>query len=155
MMALPNFDELQRLKLEQTQKALAGSLFSSSMMGMGQRSPLEHVIEQVAAANKENDALRKDVQSLRADLQQMLEADAARHQADRDLASQRVGIANLTLNMFEAFEVAMRDLIASINGLPRTDAQATYHPALNSLYNNLYVIHTSLIELRRTVQQDL
>lgn len=153
-MALPNFDELQRLKLEQAQKAIAGSLFSPSMMAMGQRSPLEHVIEQVAAA-KENDALRRDVQSLRADLQQMLEADARRHEADRDRANQRVGIANLTLNMFEAFEVAMRDLITSINGLPRTDAQATYHPALNSLYNNLQVIHTSLIELRRTIHQDL
>ena len=155
MMALPNFDELQRLKLEQAQKAMAGSLFSSSMMGVDQRSPLEHIIEQVAAANKENAALRKDVQSLRADMQQMLEADARRHEADRGRANQRVGIANLTINMFEAFEVAMRDLITSINGLPRTDAQATYHPALNSLYNNLQVIHTSLIELRRTVQQDL
>ena len=155
MMALPNFDELQRLKLEQAQKAMAGSLFSSSMMGVGQRSPLEHIIEQVAAANKENVALRRDVQSLRADMQQMLEADARRHEADRGRANQRVGIANLTINMFEAFEVAMRDLITSINGLPRTDAQATCHPALNSLYNNLHVIHTSLIELRRTVQQDL
>ena len=76
-------------------------------------------------------------------------------EADRDRANQRVGIANLTINMFEAFEVAMRDLITSINGLPRTDAQATCHPALNSLYNNLHVIHTSLVELRRTVQQDL
>ena len=37
--------------------------------------------------------------------------------------------------------------------LPRTDAQATYHPALNSLYNNLQVIHTSLIELHRTVRK--
>ena len=154
-MALPSFDELQRLKLEQAQKAMAGSLFSPSMMAMGQRSPLEHIIEQVAAAEKENAALRRDVQSLRADLQQMLEADARRHEADRGRANQRVGIANLTINMFEAFEVAMRDLITSINGLPRTDAQATYHPALNSLYNNLHVIHTSLIELRRTVQQDL
>ena len=154
-MALPNFDELQRLKLEQAQKAMAGSLFSPSMMAMGQRSPLEHIIEQVAAAEKENAALRRDVQSLRADLQQMLEADARRHEADRGRANQRVGIANLTINMFEAFEVAMRDLITSINGLPKTEAQAAYHPALNSLYNNLHVIHTSLIELRRTVQQDL
>lgn len=153
-MALPNFDELQRLKFEQMQRSMALYPVDLNTM-MGQRSPLEHVIEQVAAANKENDALRKDVQSLRADLQQMLEADARRHQADRDLASQRVGIANLTLNMFEAFEVAMRDLITSINGLPKTEAQATYHPALHSMYNNLYVIHTSLIELRRTIQHDL
>ena len=153
-MALPNFDELQRLKFEQAQRAMA--LYPAGLnTTMGQRSPLEHVIEQVTAAEKENAALRRDVQSLRADLQQMLEADARRHEADRDRANQRVGIANLTLNMFEAFEVAMRDLITSINGLPRTDAQATYHPALNSLYNNLHVIHTSLIELRRTVQQDL
>ena len=153
-MALPNFDELQRLKLEQTQRAM--SLYPTGLNTiMNQRSPLEYALEQVAATAKENDALRRDVQSLRADLQQMLEADARRHEADRDRANQRVGIANLTLNMFEAFEVAMRDLITSINGLPRTDAQATYHPALNSLYNNLHVIHTSLIELRRTVQQDL
>ena len=153
MATLPNFDELQRAKLEQMQKSLAEAMYPSGFMG--QRSSLEHVIEQVAAANKENDALRCDVQSLRADLQQMLEADARRHEADRDRANQRVGIANLTINMFEAFEVAMRDLITSINGLPKTEAQAAYHPALNSLYNNLHVIHTSLIELRRTVQQDL
>lgn len=152
-MALPNFDELQRAKLEQRQKSMVGAMYSSGFMG--HRSPLEHAIEQVTAAEKENDALRRDVQSLRADLQQMLEADARRHEADRDRANQRVGIANLTLNMFEAFEVAMRDLITSINGLPRTDAQATYHPALNSLYNNLHVIHTSLLELRRTIHQDL
>lgn len=152
-MALPNFDELQQAKLEQMQKSMAGAMYPSGFMG--HRSPLEHVIEQVTAAEKENAALRRDVQSLRADLQQMLEADARRHEADRDRANQRVGIANLTLNMFEAFEIAMRDLITSINGLPRTDAQATYHPALNSLYNNLQVIHTSLIELRRTVQQGL
>lgn len=152
-MALPNFDELQRLKFEQMQKSMLGTMYPSGFMG--QRSPLEHVIEQVSTVEKENDALRKDVQSLRADLQQMLEADARRHEADRDRANQRVGIANLTINMFEAFEVAMRDLITSINGLPRTDAQATYHPALNSLYNNLQVIHTSLIELRRTIHQDL
>ena len=120
-----------------------------------QRSPLEYALEQVAATAKENDALRRDVQSLRADLQQMLEADARRHEADRDRVNQRVGIANLTINMFEAFEIAMRDLITSINGLPKTEAKAAYHPALNSLYNNLQVIHTSLIELRRTVQQDL
>lgn len=132
---------------------MVGAMYPSSFAN--QRAPLEHIIEQVAAANKENAALRKDVQSLRADLQQMLEADARRHEADRDRANQRVGIANLTINMFEAFEVAMRDLITSINGLPNTYAQATYHPALNSLYNNLQVIHTSLIELRRTVQQDL
>ena len=143
-MALPNFDELQRLKLEQMQRSM-----------IGQRAPLEHALEQVATTAKENDALRRDVQSLRADLQQMLEADARRHEADRDRANQRVGIANLTINMFEAFEVAMRDLITSINGLPKTEAQAAYHPALNSLYNNLHIIHTSLIELRRTVQQDL
>ena len=153
-MALPNFDELQRLKLEQTQRAM--SLYPTGLNTiMNQRSPLEYALEQVAATAKENDALRRDVQSLRADLQQMLEADARRHEADRDRANQRVGIANLTINMFEAFEIAMRDLVTSINGLPRTDAQATYHPALNSLYNNLQVIHTSLIELRRTVQQDL
>ena len=153
-MALPNFDELQRLKLEQTQRAM--SLYPTGLNTiMNQRSPLEYALEQVAATAKENDALRRDVQSLRADLQQMLEADARRHEADRDRANQRVGIANLTINMFEAFEIAMRDLVTSINGLPRTDAQATYHPALNSLYNNLQVIHTSLIELRRTIHQDL
>ena len=71
-MALPNFDELQRLKLEQMQRSM-----------IGQRAPLEHIIEQVAAANKENDALRRDVQSLRADLQQMLEADARRSEERR------------------------------------------------------------------------
>lgn len=153
-MALPNFDKLQRLHFEKTQRAMA--LYPPGLNAMqNQRSPLEYALEQVTAANKENDALRRDIQSLRADLQQMLEADARRHEADRDRANQRVGIANLTINMFEAFEAAMRDLITSINGLPRTDAQATYHPALNSLYNNLHVIHTSLIELRRTVQQDL
>lgn len=153
-MALPNFDELQRLYFEKTQRATA--LYPPGLNAMqNQRSPLEYALEQVAATAKENDALRRDVQSLRADLQQMLEADARRHQTDRDRANQRVGIANLTLNMFEAFEVAMRDLITSINGLPRTDAQATYHPALNSLYNNLQVIHTSLLELRRTIHQDL
>ena len=153
MATLPNFDELQRAKLEQMQKSMLGAMYPSGFMG--QRSPLEHVIEQVSTVEKENDALRKDVQSLRTDLQQMLEADARRHEADRDRANQRVGIANLTINMFEAFEVAMRDLITSINGLPKTEAQAAYHPALNSLYNNLHVIHTSLVELRRTVQQDL
>ena len=152
-MVLPDFDELQRARLEQMQKSMLGAMYPSSFAD--QRSPLEYIIEEVAAANKENAALRKDVQSLRADLQQMLEADARRHEADRDRANMRVGIANLTINMFEAFEVAMRDLITSINGLPKTEAQATYHPALNSLYNNLHVIHTSLIELRRTVQQDL
>ena len=153
-MALPNFDELQRLKLEQMQRAM--SLYPTDLNTMmNQRSPLEYALEQVATTAKENDALRRDVQSLRADLQQMLEADARRHEADRDRANQRVGIANLTINMFEAFEVAMRDLITSINGLPKTEAQAAYHPALNSLYNNLHVIHTSLVELRRTVQQDL
>ena len=153
-MALPNFDELQRLKLEQAQRAM--SLYPTGLNTMmNQRSLLEHALEQVATTTKENDALRKDVQSLRADLQQMLEADARRHEADRDRANQRVGIANLTLNMFEAFEVAMRDLITSINGLPKTEAQAAYHPALNSLYNNLQVIHTSLIELRRTIHQDV
>ena len=48
-MALPNFDELQRLKLEQMQKSMVGAMYPSGFMG--QRSPLEHVIEQVAAAN--------------------------------------------------------------------------------------------------------
>lgn len=60
-MALPNFDELQRLKFEQAQRAMA--LYPAGLnTTMGQRSPLEHIIEQVAAANKENDALRRTVQ---------------------------------------------------------------------------------------------
>ena len=49
-MALPNFDELQRLKLEQMQRAM--SLYPTDLNTMmNQRSPLEHVIEQFAAAN--------------------------------------------------------------------------------------------------------
>lgn len=59
-MALPNFDELQRLKLEQMQRSMAEAMYPSGFMS--QRSPLEHIIEQVAAANKENDALRRTIQ---------------------------------------------------------------------------------------------
>ena len=147
MMALPNFDELQRLKLEQAQRAMAGSLFSSSMMGMGQRSPLEHVIEQVAAANKENDALRKDVQSLRADLQQMLEADARRHEADREHDRQRHELVVHMMRMFEAFETAVRDLATVMNGIPTANS-AYMHPAAASMYNNLSTINQSIHALR-------
>ena len=147
MMALPNFDELQRLKLEQAQKAMAGSLFSSSMMGVDQRSPLEHIIEQVAAANKENAALRKDVQSLRADLQQMLEADARRHEADREQDSQRRQLVAHMLKMFEAFETTVRDLATVLNGIPTANS-AYMHPAAASMYNNLSTINQSIHALR-------
>ena len=146
-MALPNFDELQRLKLEQAQKAMAGSLFSSSMMGVGQRSLLEYALEQVAATAKENDALRRDVQSLRADLQQMLEADARRHEADREQDSQRRQLVAHMLKMFEAFETTVRDLATVLNGIPTANS-AYMHPAAASMYNSLSTINQSIHALR-------
>lgn len=146
-MALPNFDELQRLKLEQAQKAMAGSLFSSSMMGVGQRSLLEYALEQVAATAKENDALRRDVQSLRADLQQMLEADARRHEADREQDSQRRQLVAHMLKMFEAFETTVRDLATVLNGIPTANS-AYMHPAAASMYNSLSTITQSIHALR-------
>ena len=145
-MALPNFDELQRLKYEQTQRAM--SLYPTGLNTMmNQRSPLEYALEQVAATTKENDALRRDVQSLRADLQQMLEADARRHEADREQDSQRRQLVVHMLKMFEAFETTVRDLATVLNGIPTANS-AYMHPAAASMYNSLSAINQSIHTLR-------
>lgn len=146
MMALPNFDELQRLKLEQAQRAM--SLYPTGLNTMmNQRSPLEYALEQVAATDKENDALRRDVQSLRADLQQMLEADARRHEADREHDRQRHELVVHMLRMFESFETTVRDLATVMNGIPTVNS-AYMHPAAASMYHSLSMITQSIHALR-------
>lgn len=145
-MALPNFDELQRLHVEKTQRATA--LYPPGLNAMqNQRSPLEYALEQVAATAKENAALRKDVQSLRADLQQMLEADARRHEADREHDRQRHELVVHMLRMFESFETTVRDLATVMNGIPTANS-AYMHPAAASMYNNLSAINQSIHTLR-------
>ena len=145
-MALPNFDELQRLHFEKTQRAMA--LYPPGLNAMqNQRSPLEYALEQVTAANKENDALRRDIQSLRADLQQMLEADARRHEADREQDSQRRQLVAHMLKMFEAFETTVRDLATVMNGIPTVNS-AYMHPAAASMYHSLSTITQSIHALR-------
>ncbi len=145
-MALPDFDALQRLKLEQIQRSMAMYPPGLNTL-MGQRSPFEQVLDEVTAASKENDALRRDVQSLRADLQQMLEADARRHEADREQDQRQHQLVVHMLQMFEAFETTVRDLATVINGIPTANI-AYMHPAAASMYHSLSTITQSIHALR-------
>ena len=118
---------------------------------MGQPSETQR---KLAALGNENALLRRELTALQADVQAMLEADARRHKADDDRANVRVGIANLTINLFEAVHLMIRDLATVQAGIPQ-QADAYRHPAAVSMYKHLNDISTALTNLRRTIQQNL
>jgi len=118
---------------------------------MGQPS---ETLRKLAALENENALLRRELTALQADVQAMLEADARRHKADDDRANVRVGIANLTINLFEAVHLMIRDLAAVQAGIPQ-QSDAYRHPAAVSMYNHLNDISTTLVHLRRAIQDDL
>lgn len=118
---------------------------------MGQPSETQR---KLTALENENALLRRELTALQADVQAMLEADARRHKADDDRANVRVGIANLTINLFEAVHLMIRDLATVQAGIPQ-QADAYRHPAAVSMYKHLNDIGTALTNLRRTIQHDL
>ena len=118
---------------------------------MGQPSETQR---KLAALENENALLRRELTALQADVQAMLEADARRHKADDDRANVRVGIANLTINLFEAVHLMIRDFATVQAGIPQ-QADAYRHPAAVSMYKHLNDISTALTNLRRTIQQNL
>ena len=118
---------------------------------MGQPSETQR---KLAMLENENALLRRELTALQADVQAMLEADARRHKADDDRANVRVGIANLTINLFEAVHLMIRDLATVQAGIPQ-QSDAYRHPAAVSMYKHLNDISTTLVHLRRAIQDDL
>lgn len=118
---------------------------------MGQPSETQR---KLAALEQENALLRRELTALQADVHAMLEADARRHKADDDRANVRVGIANLTINLFEAVHLMIRDLATVQAGIPQ-QSDAYRHPAAASMYKHLNDISTTLVHLRRAIQDDL
>jgi hypothetical protein len=111
---------------------------------MGQPSETQR---KLAALGNENALLRRELTALQTDVQAMLEADARRHKREDDESVRQHDIAQMAINMFEAFETAIRDLATVQAGIPAESA-AYGHPAANSMYHQLNIIHAALARLR-------